>query len=88
VGYVVNDKPQYAVYDTSYVSTNGMEAGKTVTIVDGNYAFDAKTGTASLDATPGANGYAQITSAEQAKAWFSSQSAVTGLQILKSFYYE
>jgi hypothetical protein len=88
VGYIVNDKPGYAVYSASYVSTNNIKVGVTIQIVDGNYAFNAKVGTISLVATPGVNGYAAITGTEQAKAWFTTSEAQDDLLALKSFYYQ
>ena len=88
VGYVVNNKPQYSVYNASYVATNDVKAGVTMQIVDGNYAFDAKSGTISLVATPGATGYTAITSTEQAKAWFTTPEAQADLLAMKSFYYQ
>lgn len=89
VGYVVGNKPGFAVYDSSYVSANNIKTGTTVQLVDGNYAFNAKNAsTVSLVATPDTEGYATITTSEQAKAWFTTQEAQDGLLVMKSFYYK
>jgi hypothetical protein len=88
VGYAVGDKPQYSVYNASYVAENGIAPGATVNMVIGNYAFTAKVGTVSLVATPGTNGYAAVTTASQAKAWFNTSAAGACLKALQSFYYD
>lgn len=87
VGYIVNNSPGYGLYDTSYVTSNSLKAGTTAQLVDGNYAFDAKSGTATLVATPGAKGYAAITNMAQAKSWFDTPEAKICFKILQSFYY-
>jgi len=88
VGYIDNNKPGYGVYDASYVASSGIKAGATMQLVDGNYAFSGKAGDVSLVATPGAAGYAAITTLTQAQGWFSTADARTCLKILKSFYYQ
>jgi Tfp pilus assembly major pilin PilA len=89
VGYIApNNKPIYALYDTSYLSTNRVTAGATSQLIDGNYAFTGKNGAVSFVATPGSNGYAAITTLDQAKAWFSSTNGETDLKIMQSFYYQ
>ena len=88
VGSVVNDKPIYQVYSASYISANNVKPGTTQVIVDGNYFFEIPNGTLSLVGTPGANGYAAITSFDQAKAWFSTSEAKADLLVLKSLYFQ
>ena len=87
VGYIVNGKPGYSVYDAAYVSANGIKSGSTVDMTVGNYAFSGKIGTVSLVATPGANGYAAITTVDQAKNWFATADAKTSLLVLRSLSY-
>lgn len=89
VGYVVGNKPAFGVYNSAYVSTNDIKAGATAQLVDGNYAFNAKDrSTISLIATPGAAGYAAITTSDQARAWFTTQEAQDALLVMRSFYYQ
>ena len=88
VGYIINNQPGYAVYNTSYITANDIKADSTVQLVYGNYAFDAKIGSITLLASAGAKGYEPITTMDQAKAWFSTDNAKTDLLILKSFYYQ
>lgn len=88
VGYIVSNQPGYVVYDTSYVSNNGIKVGVTKRIIDGNYSFTGKNGPISLVATPDSNGYAAITTFNEAQAWFTGADAQTDLKILESFYYQ
>jgi hypothetical protein len=87
VGYVFNNVPSFAVYDSAAVTAAGAAAGQTARLVTGNPTFTGEGGARStFVATPGANGLAAITTTDQAKAWFTTDSAKTCLQILQSFY--
>lgn len=88
LGTVVDNKPEYSVYNTSYISENNLHVGATQEIAYANYTFTGKTGDASVVGTPCANGYAAISTAEQAKAWFNTAEGKTVLKVVQSFSYQ
>ncbi len=88
LGTVVDNKPGYSIYNASYISQNNIHVGGTQEIASANYRFTGKTGDAGLVGTPCANGYAAITTSDQAKAWFNSTEGKTVLKVVQSLYYQ
>lgn len=88
VGFFSEDsKPIYQIHDSS-LSFDQLIVGSTIKFPSINYRFNDKYGNhIGLSVTPNINGYAAITNAEQAKAWFNSDEGKTGLKIAQSFYY-
>jgi hypothetical protein len=88
LGIIVDNKPSFNVYNTSYISSNIIKVGETKDIDYVNHMFLGKTGLAGLVGTPAVNGYASMHTIDQAKSWFNSNEAGTVLKVLQSFYYQ
>lgn len=88
VGLIVSNKPSYAVYDTSYINSNGIKPGATVNILVGSYTFSGSTGMASLVGSADTNGTKAITTVDAARAWFVSADAQQVFKVVRSFYYQ
>jgi len=90
VGYVIENRPGYIVYDASIVAADNLTIGQTTELVTGNPTFSGKSGHESVTfvATPNTNGQTAITTQEQAKTWFSTPEAKECLKILQSFHYQ
>lgn len=80
-----NYSPQYAVADSSFLTTYPLTVGKQSQFT-ANPIFTDKgsNNLGQLVATPATS----ITSAADAQAWLNSADAKTSLQILQSFYYQ
>ncbi|HSX45349.1 MAG TPA: hypothetical protein VLF39_04585 [Candidatus Saccharimonadales bacterium] len=88
LGTIVDNRPNYSIYNASYISSNNIKVGATQDIDYTNHRFTGKTGEAGFDATPDSKGYASIKTLDQAKAWFNSDEAKTVLKVIQSFKYQ
>ncbi len=88
LGIIVDTRPSYSVYDSSYVKANNIESHKSYEIDYINHRFDGKNGEVGLDGTPCADGYKLISTFEQAKSWFSSNDGQIVFRVIRSFFYK
>jgi len=89
VGRVLGTVPDYVMVDASYLTTNNVSAGKSVSFVSNpSYTSNNPKITDQLKAAPTTAALANIKSSAQATAWFGSNDAKAALKILQSLYYQ
>ena len=90
VGRVIGNSPDYVVIDASYITTNNVSVGKSLSFVDtARFSDKSKKGTTILfKAAPTSPTLTTIKNPDQATAWFKSDDAKMALKILQSLYYQ
>ncbi len=89
VARVIGNTPDYVIVDGSYLVSNNIKAGKSLSFTDDARFTSLTTKTsAQLVAKPTGASLSNIKTPNQATAWFNSDDAKLCLKILRSFYYQ
>jgi hypothetical protein len=89
VARVIGNTPDYVIVDGSYLETNHIAAGKSLSFMD-DARFTSKTTktSAQLFAKPSGQILSNLRTTDQAQAWFKTDDAKNCLQVLQSYYYQ